>query len=697
MLPILDSNPKLPPSKMPDAYSLVLDLDETLVHYSEHDGMGSYEIRPGMQEFLQRMHANGYELIIFTAATQDYADWVIDQIDPDRWISDCGPHASDGLLFCLIHHRLYRQHALPWGPIFVKDLSRMGRDLDRTSSDDFYAIVDFECTCVRHTTERKFKHEIIEFPVVFLNAKTLEVDLEFHRYVRPTEKPELTDWADGMGWADAHDDDFCRELTGIQQAWVDEADTIDVVLRDFYGFLEEHSLFHRPSEGKRCFSFCTDGPMDIQGFLKRETRRKGMCLRACWQTFIDVKRVFGAAFKMKPCGLQEMLASRNLHFQGRPHSGLDDSRNIARLVAELLREGDDTEEELNRQRAAAFMVGHFHVPKSRHHALEKESLYGAVILIPQIGRSCGWPCALMFVTVRVYLLFCVNFFLQSILLGEIDREQNVLDLFAGQMWLCDFGAPLEDCPSSPSCTGPGGTQVDGTRNFVKDSLKKIFPDRESEIDEEIDPGEYGAESRMYPRDDLVGDNWLEYVDVSVAGMPLRWKIINGLFILGGSAPRIEMWGGSSAMRLDEDCIVNSVALAFVLHMDELILSTLTSGKITSCLEKCKEYIAATTDTTATEAWQSRIEKPIDNSCRANLTLGVPWELLFSILLCAWFINRYYSRHCDWTWDGWWYYSKPISVPTSTSFTPWQAFFPSLFPVASQSTTYWTMPPIWHAD
>ncbi|CAE7935390.1 unnamed protein product, partial [Symbiodinium sp. KB8] len=70
MLPILDCNPKLPPSKMPDAYSLVLDLDETLVHYSEHDGMGSYEIRPGMHEFVQRMHANGYELIIFTAATQ---------------------------------------------------------------------------------------------------------------------------------------------------------------------------------------------------------------------------------------------------------------------------------------------------------------------------------------------------------------------------------------------------------------------------------------------------------------------------------------------------------------------------------------------------------------------------------------------------------------------------------------------------
>lgn len=116
MLPNLEQNPKLPPAKFSDAYTLVLDLDETLVHYYECDGMGNYDIRPGMHEFLERMSSQGYELVIFTAATQDYADWVIDQIDPGR----------------LMHHRLYRQHALPWGPIFVKDLSRLGRDLDRT-------------------------------------------------------------------------------------------------------------------------------------------------------------------------------------------------------------------------------------------------------------------------------------------------------------------------------------------------------------------------------------------------------------------------------------------------------------------------------------------------------------------------------------------------------------------------------------
>jgi Dullard-like phosphatase family protein len=116
MLPDLELNPTLPPCSFPDGYTLVLDLDETLIHYSELDGMGRYDIRPGMHEFVERMHSLGYEVVIFTAATQDYADWVIDQIDPEG----------------LIHHRLYRQHALPWGPIFVKDLSRLGRDFDRT-------------------------------------------------------------------------------------------------------------------------------------------------------------------------------------------------------------------------------------------------------------------------------------------------------------------------------------------------------------------------------------------------------------------------------------------------------------------------------------------------------------------------------------------------------------------------------------
>lgn len=111
----LSQCPRLPCAH-PDVYTLVLDLDETLVHHSVVDGSSRVAFRPGVADFLRSTSLLGFELVIYTAATQNYADACIDMVDPNR----------------LIHHRLYRQHALPWGPLFVKDLSRIGRDLCHT-------------------------------------------------------------------------------------------------------------------------------------------------------------------------------------------------------------------------------------------------------------------------------------------------------------------------------------------------------------------------------------------------------------------------------------------------------------------------------------------------------------------------------------------------------------------------------------
>ena len=72
-------------------------------------------IRPGCYEFLEEMHRY-FEVVIFTAAQQDYADWAIDQIDPKHYIS----------------YRLYRQHAMQYGNIFIKDLNKIGRKLAKT-------------------------------------------------------------------------------------------------------------------------------------------------------------------------------------------------------------------------------------------------------------------------------------------------------------------------------------------------------------------------------------------------------------------------------------------------------------------------------------------------------------------------------------------------------------------------------------
>ena len=97
-LPAISTNPKNNPSKSGNAaahvrspsgdgrfgserkYTLVLDLDETLIHYvdkGDAEGESYFLIRPFCDQFLREM-AQYYEVVIFTAAVQEYADWVID-------------------------------------------------------------------------------------------------------------------------------------------------------------------------------------------------------------------------------------------------------------------------------------------------------------------------------------------------------------------------------------------------------------------------------------------------------------------------------------------------------------------------------------------------------------------------------------------------------------------------------------------
>lgn len=56
-----------------------------------------------------------FEIIIFTAGTEEYADWALSFLEN---------------VSC-INYRLYRQHALPFKGYYLKDLSRLGRDLSK--------------------------------------------------------------------------------------------------------------------------------------------------------------------------------------------------------------------------------------------------------------------------------------------------------------------------------------------------------------------------------------------------------------------------------------------------------------------------------------------------------------------------------------------------------------------------------------
>lgn len=110
--------PPLPEDETPDkVYTLVLDLDETLIHFDQEDDdeEGCYFIRPGAIKFLKEMSFY-YEVVVFTAAMPDYADWILDNLDENGF---------------MISHRLYRQHTTPTEDYAIKDLTNLGRSLER--------------------------------------------------------------------------------------------------------------------------------------------------------------------------------------------------------------------------------------------------------------------------------------------------------------------------------------------------------------------------------------------------------------------------------------------------------------------------------------------------------------------------------------------------------------------------------------
>ena len=107
--------PYLPPiDKNKYKYTLVIDLDETLIHYIEEEDKSFIQVRPYVPYFLEEM-GKYFELVIFTAAEKEYANFVLDELDKNNSIS----------------YKLYRRHTKYKNGIFLKDLSKIGRELNK--------------------------------------------------------------------------------------------------------------------------------------------------------------------------------------------------------------------------------------------------------------------------------------------------------------------------------------------------------------------------------------------------------------------------------------------------------------------------------------------------------------------------------------------------------------------------------------
>jgi len=188
---------------------------------------------------------------------------------------------------------------------------------------DNIVVIDYEATC-EEAKPPGFKHEIIEFPAVLINTQSRKIISEFQSYVHPVLNPKLSK--------------FCTRLTGISQEQVDNAPKFPEVLNQFESWLKENNLVYE-GDTSRSFAIATDGPWDMGRFLLHQCHDSKQPLPEWAKKWINIKKSYCNFYRTKRLPLNQMLENLGLHFEGRPHCGMDDSRNIGRIAIHLLSDG----------------------------------------------------------------------------------------------------------------------------------------------------------------------------------------------------------------------------------------------------------------------------------------------------------------------------------------------------------------------
>ena len=171
----------------------------------------------------------------------------------------------------------------------------------------FYLVIDLEATTSDDGSLPPEQMETIEVGAVLVDARTLAPIDEFQSFVRPIRRPRLHP--------------FCTKLTGITQAMVDGAP----LFPEAFSKLRARLIDHRHP-----LVFASWGRYDrIQ--LERDCGLHGIPnnmpahvnLKTRFSEVQGLKKKLGMAQALKHCGLP---------LEGRHHRGIDDARNIARLL-----------------------------------------------------------------------------------------------------------------------------------------------------------------------------------------------------------------------------------------------------------------------------------------------------------------------------------------------------------------------------
>lgn len=182
---------------------------------------------------------------------------------------------------------------------------------------DFFLVLDFEANGAE---DRSIPMEIIEFPVLKVSGKTFEVESIFHQYVQP--RIPVTK--------------FATDITGITREMTNNQPDLRETLERFHTWMQNENLL----SGESSFIFVTCGDWDLKTQLPEETKRQSIPLPDYLKSWINIKKSYHATLGIKgKTSMMQMLYKLNIPHTGKHHSGIDDVKNIAKILTRLASEG----------------------------------------------------------------------------------------------------------------------------------------------------------------------------------------------------------------------------------------------------------------------------------------------------------------------------------------------------------------------
>ncbi|KAG8230209.1 hypothetical protein J437_LFUL009271 [Ladona fulva] len=164
----------------------------------------------------------------------------------------------------------------------------------RRQNYDFFLVLDFEATCEQNV--KLNPQEIIEFPCLKINGKTMIVESTFHSYVKPRYNHILTS--------------FCEMVN--DQPYFEEC------FEEFKSWLQQEQLLDSN------FAFVTCGDWDLKVMFPSQCKVLGLEVPSYMKQWINIKKSFSIATGLPRCEIMPMLQKLKLEHEGRLHSGIDE-------------------------------------------------------------------------------------------------------------------------------------------------------------------------------------------------------------------------------------------------------------------------------------------------------------------------------------------------------------------------------------